>query len=84
MSYKVRFHPKAAKELSALDTPTQPRILAAIETIQTDPFKHVLVQLKGEKVRRIRVGDYRVIYEVDEAKSMITVFRVAHRREAYR
>lgn len=84
MSYRLRFHPTASKEFSVLDTSVQPRVLAAIETLQTDPFKCGSIQLKGEKARRIRVGDYRIIYEVDTADPMITVFRVAHRREAYR
>ncbi len=84
MNYKLRFHPKAAKELSALDTTVQPRILTAVEALQTDPFRHGSVQLKGETARRVRVGNYRIVFEVDKTENVITIFRVAHRREAYR
>lgn len=84
MSYKVGFHPKAAKEFAALDRQVQPRILAVIESLSEDPFRHGSIQLKGERARRIRVGDYRVIYEVDTEAKTITVFRVRHRSEAYR
>ncbi len=80
----MRFHPKAAKELQALGTAIQPRILTSVEALRTNPFKHGSVQLKGDRARRIRVGDYRIIFEVSTAENMITIFRVAHRREAYR
>ncbi|MDQ3459619.1 MAG: type II toxin-antitoxin system RelE/ParE family toxin [Deinococcota bacterium] len=59
-------------------------MLTAIEALRADPFKHGSVQLKGERARRMRVGDYRIIFEVSTAETMITIFRVAHRREAYR
>ena len=84
MTYRVRFHPTATKEVSALATSVQPRVLAAIETLQTDPFRRGSIQLKGGKLRRARAGDYRIIDGIDTAELMITVFRVAHRREAYR
>jgi mRNA-degrading endonuclease RelE of RelBE toxin-antitoxin system len=58
MSYRVQFHPKAAKEFAALDRQVQPRILAEIEGLSPDPFRHGSIQLKGERPRWIRVGDY--------------------------
>lgn len=84
MSYKVEFHPKAAKELASLDRPVQPRIVAVIDSLSQDPFRHGSIQMKGETTRRIRVGDYRVIYEVDTQAQVLTVYRVRHRSKAYR
>jgi mRNA interferase RelE/StbE len=84
MSYLVQFHPRAAKEFAALDRQVQPHILAEIESLSPDPFRHGSIQLKGERARRIRVGDYRVIYDVDTHTRIVTIFRVRHRSEAYR
>jgi mRNA interferase RelE/StbE len=84
MSYKVVFHPKAAKEFTSLDRQVQPRILSVIESLAEDPFRHGSIQLKGETARRIRVSDYRVIYEVDAESKVITIYKVRHRSEAYR
>jgi mRNA-degrading endonuclease RelE of RelBE toxin-antitoxin system len=58
MSYQVQFHARAAKEFAALDRQVQPRILAEIESLSPDSFRHGSIQLKGERPRWIRVGDY--------------------------
>jgi mRNA interferase RelE/StbE len=82
--YTLRFQRKAAKELEALDHTVQPRILAGAETLRGDPFRRGSVKLQGDPARRIRIGDYRVLYEVDTEAKVVTILRVAHRREAYR
>ncbi|WP_299431007.1 type II toxin-antitoxin system RelE/ParE family toxin [uncultured Meiothermus sp.] len=84
MSYRVEFHPRAAKELISLDTQVQPRIVAALEQLSEDPFRHGSIQMKGEQARRFRVGEYRIIYDVDTTEKLPIVYRVRHRSEAYR
>lgn len=84
MKYEVTFHAKAAKELAALDRQVQPRILAMIESLSEDPFRYGSIQMKGETTRRIRVGDYRIIYEVEAPAHSLTIYRVRHRSKAYR
>ena len=61
------------------------RILVRIEALATEPLPTQAVKLKGsEGLYRIRVGDYRVIYEVDAEARSVLIHYVRHRREAYR
>jgi len=56
-----------------------------IERLKTDPFPRQAIKLTGtERLYRIRVGDYRIIYEVDTEAKRITIHYIRHRREAYR
>lgn len=79
----MTFHPKAAKELSSLPKAVIERLIEAIEGLANDPFKVGSIQLKGDSARRIRVEDYRVIYEVDTNSQTLTIYRVRHRKNAY-
>lgn len=85
MIYEVEFTSAAAKQIRKLSRPVRERLLDAIEDLQEDPRPHGAKKLTGENIAwRIRVGDYRVIYEVVDAQLVITVVRAAHRREVYR
>lgn len=56
----------------------------AVDILIDDPRPHNSTKLQGySNTRRLRVGDYRIIYELDETSSKMTVTRIAHRREAY-
>jgi mRNA interferase RelE/StbE len=82
LRYNVQFKPRAVKDIEGLPSRIQAQILARIEEMSND--------LKGDVRRltnftpeyRLRVGDYRVLFEVEE--SAIVIYRVRHRREAYR
>lgn len=85
MSYEVEFTSAAAKQIRKLQRPARERLLDAIEDLQDDPRPHGAKKLVGEDLAwRIRVGDYRVIYEVIDSQLLVTVVRAAHRREGYR
>ena len=85
MSYEVEFTSAAAKQIRKLQRPARERLLDAIEDLQDDPRPHGAKKLVGEDLAwRIRVGDYRVIYEVIDSQLLVTVVRAAHRREVYR
>ncbi len=84
MRFQLCFHPKASKELETLDKGTAQRILSALEALSENPFGHGSIKLKGVNAYRSRVGDYRIIYEVNTQDSYLTVLRVAHRKDAYR
>jgi len=60
------------------------RIGERIEALADDPHPAQSARLTGQSGFRLRVGDYRVLYEVDDAAQVIAVLRVRHRREAYR
>ena len=84
MSYSIRIKKSAAKDLAAIERTHRERIIAAIDNLKTNP--HRGTQLKGELsgLRRIRVGDYRVIYEVAHKELIVLVIRVRHRRDVFR
>ena len=84
MNDSLRIKSTAAKALKKLNKSDRLRIVDAIDSLRQNP--HVGDLLKGEftGLRRIRIGNYRVIYEVFEHELVILVIRVAHRRKAYR
>ena len=85
MTYAVQFYAPAAKELAKLDRQLQLRITGVIELLSIDPSPPGAKMLRGgEHGRwRVRVGDYRVVYTVDDGRLLVLVLRVAHRREVY-
>jgi mRNA interferase RelE/StbE len=84
-SYKLVFKPSVEKDLPALPKATRIPALARIESLSENPFPPDFIKLSGaRKLYRIRIGDYRVVYEVDAKAQLITVHYVRHRREVYR
>jgi mRNA interferase RelE/StbE len=84
-SYRIEWRTSAQKELRRLGRTAVPRLISAIGGLAEDPFPSGCRKLHGsERTYRLRVGDYRVIYEVWQARLVIVVVRVRHRREAYR
>jgi mRNA interferase RelE/StbE len=81
----VVFARSARKEWERLDERLATRVLARIEALATDPRPRGVRKLEGcENLWRIRVGEYRVIYAVYDAKRLVDVVAVRHRRDAYR
>lgn len=84
MSYRVEFTTAAARQVKKLPRPARDRILDAIDDLQHDPRPNGAKKLAGEQSAwRIRVGDYRVIYDVLDHELVVTVLRAGHRREIY-
>lgn len=88
MAWAVEFHPEAAKELRKLDRRVAARIVKTLETriAPLDDPRSFGAPLKGEHdgYWRWRIGDWRVIARIEDARITILVVRVAHRRDAYR
>ncbi|MEM1043534.1 MAG: type II toxin-antitoxin system RelE/ParE family toxin [Bacteroidota bacterium] len=83
--YRVTFARSAEKELSKLRPPAVTRIFRQIEALADDLRPSGCTKLSGsDALWRIRIGDYRVLYEVDDAERVVDVFAVRHRQEAYR
>ena len=82
--YSLRIKQSAFKELQRLDKKDRVRLVAAIDRLAENP--HIGKLLKGELsgLRRIRSGNYRVIYEINEGEVLILVLRIAHRKEIHR
>lgn len=84
MSYSVFILPRAQKEMERLPAHDYAAVRAAILALGQNPRPDGCTKLKGREGWRIRVGDYRVIYEIDDEETSVTVLVVRHRREAYR
>lgn len=85
MPYRIEFKSEARRRLLHLDRPLRRRIEARINALADDPRPHGVETLTGpEKLYRVRVGDYRIIYTIEDRVLMVLVVRVGHRREVYR
>ena len=83
--YQIEWKPSALKELTKIDRHYIPRIIQTVELLSRNPFLSGVRQLQGvEHTYRVRVGEYRIVYQVTKNKLIITVVRVRHRKEAYR
>jgi mRNA interferase RelE/StbE len=83
--YRVLLERAAEKDLSRLSSEIHDRIIAAIQALANNPRPSGCRKLAGSKHDwRIRVGDYRVVYEIADAIRVVRVNRVRHRREVYR
>ena len=84
-SYKVEWKNSAYKELQKLPRPIITRVVAAVSELSDEPFPHGVKKLVGSEFSyRIRIGDYRVVYEVFESRLIIEIVRVRHRKDVYK
>ena len=84
-TYSVFFKLSADKALKKLPTKVQQWIALAVGELAVDPRPADSVKLEGEdNLWRIRVGDYRVVYTIEDRKLVVLVVRVAHRKDVYR
>ena len=84
-SYNISFKPSVEKDLRPLSKSVVARVIEQIERLKTEPFPRQAIKLSGaERLYRIRVGDYRIVYEVDIRAKQVMIHYVRHRREAYR
>lgn len=85
VAYTVSFKTSAVKQLRKLPKPLASRILAKTTSLSHEPRPSGSVKLVGgSNLWRIRIGDYRVIYAIDDGNKKVDVRIVAHRREVYR
>jgi len=85
MAYKVEVLRSAAHELEALPPPVRRRVRRAIVALSDEPRPHGALLLAGqERIWRVRVGDYRVLYRIEDDLVLVLVIRIRHRRDAYR
>jgi mRNA interferase RelE/StbE len=83
-NYSIEIKPSAQKELDALDDGAFARIDRKILALAANPRPSGCKKLKGYKdLWRIRVGDWRVLYIVDDTAKLVSITRVAHRSSAY-
>lgn len=83
-SYEIELVTSAQKELHKLPRQTSLRIAKAIYQLSADPRKGNVRPMVGTKSWRLRVGDYRVVYDIFDKKLIILIIRIRHRKEVYR
>ncbi len=84
MSYAVDIHSPAKKSLCRLPENVQTRIARSMLALAENPRPSGVVKLSGREAWRIRIGDYRVIYTIDDARKEVVIYAIGHRREIYR
>ena len=83
-SFRILFKRSAEKELRGISHPTLQKILEKIDKLQENPRPPEAKMLKGEaRYFRLRQGDYRIMYEVDDSSRIVTMIKIGHRREVY-
>ncbi len=84
MTYRIELAPAALRQLRKLDRAAQRRVQAAIELLATEPRPTGAKKLVGGTGEwRVRTGDYRVVYQIDDDVLLVLVIAVGHRREIY-
>jgi len=83
-SYKLLIKPSAVKELEALPAKDRRRLVARLQRLSSDPRPPGSEKLSGHDLYRIRQGNYRVLYSVEDLALIVLVIKVGHRRDVYR
>ena len=81
--FEIVFSDNALKQLKKLDKSVHERIVSALEKIRIRPESYV-TKLVGDPAYKLRVGDYRVIMDIDKEKLMILIIKIGHRKHVYK
>jgi len=85
VSYQVEIAPAAQRDVKRLPPEMVRKVDAAILELEQTPRPHGCTKLEGsEDEYRVRVGDYRILYVINDKAKLVTIARVRHRRDAYR
>ncbi len=84
MKYRLFIQRRAQREIDGLPSQVFDRLVAVVNALAENPTPHGCVRLRGREGWRIRVGDYRVLYNIDKEEHTVTVVHVGHRRDVYR
>ncbi len=86
MSYQIKIRRQALKELGRLSAQVNTKISHAIDLLANDPRPEGCKKLKGEKeyLWRIRVGDYRIIYQIQDTIQVVEIRKIGNRKDIYR
>lgn len=85
MAFRIEWKKSTRKDLRKLPSAMVDKIIAAVEGLAEKPFPHGVEKLSGsEHAYRIRLGDYRIVYEVVVELNLVEIQRVRHRKDVYR
>lgn len=83
-SYRLLIKPSAARELEDLSRKDRARVVQRISQLATEPRPPGSEKLSGHDQYRLRQGDFRIVYSIDDAEPSVLVVKVGHRRDVYR
>ena len=83
MKYQLMIERRAQKALVKISQPHQDRLIEAVQSLAVDPRPSGAKKLAGRDGWRVRIGDYRIIYEIHDDQLLVLVVSVGHRREVY-
>jgi len=83
-SYRLTLRQSAVKELESLPRRDLARVMSRIKVLADNPRPPACEKLSGQERYRVRQGDYRILYEVNDSDQVVTVVKIGHRREVYR
>ncbi len=83
MNYSVNILRRSQKELADISREVYPRICEALQSLADNPRPSGCLKLKDREGWRIRVGNYRILYKIDDQQKIVTIVHIRHRRDVY-
>jgi len=83
-NYSIEFLNSAAKEFRKLNIEIKRSMIDPIDALRNNPYSHKTKKLRNTDLYRIRVGDYRIIYQIDDDEKTVLITKIGHRREVYK
>ena len=84
MAYRILIKQSAEKELDALPRKMYDRIVDRLLVLEETPRPVGIKKLRGQESYRLRVGDYRILYTIEDKTNTVTIYAIGHRRDIYR
>ena len=84
MKYQILFTEQAKKDIKHLPAPIYARIIKALEIISENPLLGKMLKGELRGLRSYRMGDYRIIYQVESRKIIVIILKIGHRKDVYR
>jgi mRNA interferase RelE/StbE len=85
LAYRIEFTPRAEKNFKSLDGSIRGRIKQRIDSLALNPYPQGIKKIEGEEgLYRLRVGDYRILYQVKTKILLVLIVGIGHRRDIYR
>ena len=81
--YKIRIKKSVTKDISSFDKKINQRLLKSIQKLQNNPYKNAK-KITGKEFYRIRVGKYRIVYEIIKTNFEIIIYKIGHRKDIYK
>jgi mRNA interferase RelE/StbE len=82
--FRVELRRNSQKSLDKIQIQERSRIISVLVELEQDPRPTGVEKIQGSELWRVREGDYRIVYFIDDNKKIITVVRIGHRRDVYR